>query len=181
MKSSMKSLILVFVLISSSIAQASPWIAGSFGFRFESESETGRSTTRNPYGLIAGHRWDNNEIYAEYSTFSYTTGNSTLEIKRTHQLGLAGYRLYPFDIKGFTWYPYFTAGVGGARELVTTRFLSQTDERESKVALVGTGGVGVWGLLTDHFRCGAEFRVLGSQEFNPAATLDLSLRAGFEF
>jgi hypothetical protein len=177
----MRFLAALFILMSVSVSYASPWIAGSFGIRFENDSESGQLETRNPYGIIVGHRWTSNEVFAEFNTFSKTTGNSTLEIKRKSQIGLAGYRYYPFEIQSISWYPYLSSAVGGSREIIQTRFLGQTDERESKITLVGSAGIGVWGLIVNHFRTGAEFRFLASQEFSPNVMFDLSVRLGFEF
>ncbi len=177
----MKSALFLLFILFSGFAHATPWIAGSYGLRFEKDTDTGKLADRYPYSLLSGYRWTNNEVFAEFNTFSLTTGNATLEIKRVNQILLAGYRYYPFNLEGFSWYPYFSAAVGGTRELVTTKFLGMTDERESQLNLVGSIGAGTWGLVVKHFRAGAEFRLLTSNEFNPSVMLDLSVRAGYEF
>lgn len=178
----MKTVLLAFILFYGSVLHATPWIAASYGFRFENDTDTGHLATRNPYGFLAGHRWSSSEVFADFTVFTMTTGNSTLSIKRTNQIGLAGYRYYPFELsKGFTWYPYLSLGFGGTREFVKTQFIGQTVESESKVSLVSAAGMGVWGLVVNHLRAGAEFRALGSQEFSPAIMMELSGRVGYEF
>lgn len=161
---------------------ASPWVAMSYGFRFERDSEEANLVSRRPFGFLFGHRFQKLTAVAEYTTFSTVTGNSTYSIARRQNLYLLSARLHPFENEEiFSWYPYFSGGVGVYNEIIDTTLLGLTDTRDSKLNLVGSVGIGVFGLVVYKIRMGAEFRILAAKDFDPQAMLDLSLRLGYEF
>lgn len=175
-------LALMLMMTITSYAVASPWLAMSYGFRFERDSEETDLVARRPLGFLFGHRFQKFTAVAEYVTFSTTTGNSTYSIARRQNLYLLSARLHPFENEEiFSWYPYFSGGLGAYNEVVDTTLLGMTDTRDSKLNLVGSAGVGVFGLVVYKIRMGAEFRILAARDFDPQAMLDLSLRLGYEF
>lgn len=177
----MKIISIFLILIAFQFAEASMWVAGSYGMRFENDSEKEQMSSRLPVGILMGKRWNVSEVTLEFHTFSAKTGNTTFEITRKSELLVSEYRYYPFNIQNFSWYPYFTTGAGVYREKITTRFLKQTDSRNSKIYPTIAIGTGTWGNISKSIKLGAEFRVLVAEAFNPTGLLDLGIRLGYSF
>lgn len=158
------------------------FISGAYGVRYERGGESNELQTRQPVGLLLGHRWSALSGLAEYSTFQERTGNSTLSVTRRQDMALLGVRYHAFDVANvFTWYPYFSGALGAYREEVSTELMGQSTEKVSPWKPVGGLGVGFFGKIYAGVRLGSEFRVLTATEFDPRALLDLSLRFGYEF
>lgn len=171
----------ISLLLIPQLSLASIWLGVAGNIRFEKDSDTSQLAARYPYGLLTGYRFSSSEIFAEYTTFSQTTGNPTLEIKRTNNLAFLGYRYYAFDVGEISWYPYFMGAVGGFWDNIETRLFQEVDEKVSKLNPVVAIGLGNWGTIITHWKLGSEFKVMYSRYLSPSVQLDLSLRTGFEF
>jgi hypothetical protein len=175
----MKAILLLLLVATPSFAA---FVAGSYGIRQERESETSEMALRAPYGVVIGHRILDYTPTFEYLTFTQESGNQTLRVTRKQKIGLLGVRYHAFDKEDFfSWYPYFSGGVGVFQENVHTELLGMTNDQESKWKPAGSVGVGFFGEVISHIRLGADFRVLLAPDFDPQGLLDLSLRLGYQF
>lgn len=181
MSTVVRGIFICIIVFTSGICHAA-FVAGSYGIRYEKDSETSELVPRFPHGVVVGHRTGMLSWTGEYLTFLEQSGNQTLRLTRKQHLGLLGARYHAFDQEDlFSWYPYFAGGVGAYREVVRTELLGIANEQTSKWKPAGTLGVGFFGRVVPHVHLGADFRVMVLTDFDPRGLLDLSLRLGYQF
>lgn len=176
-----KMLLFYFLLCLLPMESRAYWLGGHYSMRFERDIESKNNKMIDTLGFLIGHRRESLEYVFEYSYLRTESGTETLKFERKQNLFLLQTRYYPYTSETYSWYPYLTPILGLYQERVTTTLLGMRDSRVSKWLLAGGADVGVWGLITESVRAGAELRAIGASDFDPKVLLDLSLRLGYEF
>lgn len=139
---------------------------------------------RQPVNFALGYLSQGYGIYAEYSAFSETTGNSTSSIDRTHrEMTLwARYNFLRGRDNGMHGFMYVAGGLGGYEEEVTTNFMGASREDKAGMKLMGGAALGVEAVFMTKvgvgFSLGVEGRVLGGADFDPNPNMGGLLRLG---
>lgn len=139
---------------------------------------------RQPVNFALGYLSRSYGIYAEYSAFSETSGNSTSSIDRAHrEMTLwARYNFLRGHDSGTHGFMYVAGGLGGYEEEVTTNFMGSSREDKAGMKLMGGAALGVEAIFMTSvgvgFSLGIEGRVLGGADFDPNPNMSGLLRLG---
>lgn len=181
-------LLMTGILLGTAIGQAaevksSPWRFDIFPLNLEMRYERDSSQQmidRRPLNFAIGLRKSSSTILLEYSSFSESTGNTTLAIDRDHSEYLLWWKenLINFELLDF----YVTVGAGGYEEKVSTQLAGAGAVTDSSgLQFVGGGSAGIQSMLAGMVLVNAEARLIAGKNFDPNPQASLLIRIGVEF
>lgn len=139
---------------------------------------------RQPQNFSLGYLSQSYGIFAEYSAFTESSGNSTSSVERRHREMILWTRFNFLRAQervmhGFI---YLAGGLGGYEEEVTTSFMGASRSDKSSMKVMGGAAVGAEAVFMTSvgfgFSLGVEGRALGGTDFDPNPNIGGLLRAG---
>lgn len=183
LRRSLRHLLLTFfmaLLAVSGVAHAGPIAGAGARLFWESEGHERRFDTRIPWRVLGGWGWERSDVLLEYATYHDSDAVGIASIYRQQQELLTWYR-YRFAPVGGDVIPTLAAGSGMQREVIRTRFASETVKNAGAPQVMFALATGAMVKIGDHVQAGLEFRAAFSETFAPNPTLGIGGTLGFQF
>ncbi len=146
---------------------------------FERAADGKGIESRQPFAMHGGYRFEQADVFFEYSSFRASEGTSMIFVSREHQ----EFMLWARHAFFAHWRaaPYLALGGGFYYETIDTDLGAETSRETGSTESLYAAATGLRFAVTRAFEVSFETRASYAQAFVPSPLISVGLLAGFSF
>lgn len=173
-------MLLAFIVLTPfSPAQAAPFVAFGSQMVFETSANGRTVEARKPFSVRGGYRFDDSDLYLEYTSYRLSEGESYVAVRLEHQEFLGWIR----HVAEPSWplSPYMAAGIGAGNDHVETVFGAEEVRDAGAPQVITAVAAGCLANLTRMVDLQLESRLAIHSGSSTSPVLGLAASLGWKF